>query len=118
MIGVVLWSDQTDRKAVFWCEDQGDLAYYEASASDHSEIAFFDAGDMVQFDIQMERKLRRARDPKLVLEQASAGLPETLRRCADNQHPAAALPKSAQIIAFGTSKRDKDAIAPLSALKA
>ena len=27
MLGVVLWSDVSDRKAVIWCEDQGDLAY-------------------------------------------------------------------------------------------
>ena len=27
MYGIVLWSDRSERQAVIWCEDQGDLAY-------------------------------------------------------------------------------------------
>lgn len=116
MMGVVLWSDPADRKAVFWCEDQGDLAYYEDVSQEQDGFAFFDAGDMVQFEIKMERKLRRAHHPKLIKEHACSGLPESLRRNASRQSPDAGTPKSAQIIAFVT--RNKDARAPLSALKA
>lgn len=31
MLGVVLWADIDDRKAVIWCEDHGNLAYYTAA---------------------------------------------------------------------------------------
>ncbi|MEM9637627.1 MAG: hypothetical protein AAF252_15570 [Pseudomonadota bacterium] len=97
MIGVVLWSDASDRKAVIWCEDQGDLAFLN-SADDllHSD-AFFDAGDVVQFDMEVHASMRRAHNPRLVLEQAGAGLPDALRRSAS----ADAQPRpSAKIIPF------------------
>ena len=79
MFGVVLWSDPSDRKAVFWCEDQGDLAYYECPAVDDAGYTFFDAGDMVRFDVTMDQKLRRAHNPSLVQEHACVGLPDRLR---------------------------------------
>ncbi|MGC1496725.1 MAG: hypothetical protein WA790_13025 [Sulfitobacter sp.] len=116
MIGVVLWSDPADRKAVFWCEDQGDLAYYEDMSQEQDGFGFFDAGDMVQFEIKMERKLRRAQHPTLIQEHACSGLPESLRSTAPRKSVDTGTRKSAKIIAFG--KRDKDAAAPLSALKA
>ena len=78
MFGVVLWSDEADRKAVFWCEDQGDLAFYHEDERGESGFCFFDAGDMVQFDVQIERKLRTARNPRLVHEQACSELPHRL----------------------------------------
>lgn len=78
MIGVVLWSDASDRKAVFWCEDHGDLAFYEQADGGLDPEAFFDAGDMVQFDVRIEANMRQARNARLVLEQACVGLPERL----------------------------------------
>ncbi|MGJ8615571.1 MAG: hypothetical protein ACSHWS_01955 [Sulfitobacter sp.] len=115
MLGVVLWSDQEDRKAVFWCEDHGDLAYYEASNRDLDTAGFFDTGDMVQFDVAVERRLRRAFNPRMVGERACAGLPETLKRAAPQASPQ--VPRqSAEIIVFHAN--DKDTHAPLSAMKA
>lgn len=32
MIGVIIWSDPIERKAIVWCEDQGDLAFLKPSA--------------------------------------------------------------------------------------
>ncbi len=95
MIGVVLWSDQTDRKAVFWCEDQGDLAYYESPSVQEDGYSFFDAGDMVQFEITTDRRMRRAHNPRLVQESACVGLPESLRQDAGINDR-----KSGKIIAF------------------
>lgn len=66
MFGVVLWSDQQDQKAVIWCEDHGDLAFYRRA--DQSGFVSFDAGDWVEFDLTMERHLRFAHNPKLVEE--------------------------------------------------
>ena len=79
MLGVVLWSDISDRKAVIWCEDQGDLAF--VSGKDHGPEAgdFFDAGDLVQFDMKMRDKTRFAMNPRLIVEQGGASLPRTLK---------------------------------------
>ena len=83
MLGVVLWSDAEDGKAVFWGEDQGDLAYFETAAGPVDEFMTFDAGDMVQFDVSVEQRLRRANNARLVQEQAYSGLPERLRQNAE-----------------------------------
>lgn len=106
MIGVVLWSDNDAGKAVFWCEDQGDLAYYEEPTLDHQRACFFDTGDMVQFDISVHRRLRIAGNPRVLQEKVGDALPEALRRemggklsaVEDVQEDAG--PETAQIIHF------------------
>lgn len=80
MLGVVLWSDTSDRKAVIWCEDQGDLAYLNAGHCFLHTDDFFDAGDLVQFDMEVTQSMRIANNPRLVTEKASTNLPEVLRR--------------------------------------
>ena len=80
MFGVVLWSDSKDGKAVIWCEDQGELALFEASEVPAEINAQFGAGDMVQFDISVEQRLRRASNARLIVEQAYSGLPEKLHQ--------------------------------------
>lgn len=61
MYGVILWSDPDVGKAVIWCEDQGDLAYYEATEVDGAEDAlFFDPGDYVEFEVDLQNDMRRA----------------------------------------------------------
>ena len=80
MIGIVLWSDPADQKAVFWCEDQGDLAYYEGAPARMDEADFFYAGDMVQFRVSAERAMRLAHEPTLLHENLCAELPDSLRR--------------------------------------
>lgn len=78
MIGVVLWSDAADRKAVIWCEDQGDLAFVNAPDTVLQNGGFFDAGDLVQFDVHMKDAMRRAHNPRLVMEKAGTALPRVL----------------------------------------
>lgn len=79
MLGVVLWSDAADRKAVIWCEDQGDLAYVNAGNTVLQSGDFFDAGDLVQFDMEMRKSMRLANNPRLVIEKAGPELPDVLR---------------------------------------
>lgn len=79
MLGVVLWSDASDRQAVIWCEDQGDLAFMTAADSVLNCDGFFDAGDLVQFDMCIEGSRRRACNPRLVMERVSTALPDALR---------------------------------------
>lgn len=80
MLGVVLWSDASDRKAVIWCEDQGDLAYVNGHVSAMNRDDFFDAGDLVQFDMEMCKSMRLANNARLVAEQAGSTLPNALRQ--------------------------------------
>lgn len=101
MIGIVLWSDPDDCKAVFWCEDQGDLAYFEGN--DTGVGPDLHAGDMVQFDVSAQASMRIAHTPRLLQEQVHVDLPETLRKTADDT--GSDVPHSAQIIPFAQHER-------------
>ncbi len=68
MYGVVLWSDPDARKAVIWCEDHGDLAFYSAGSDLPLGEVSLDAGDLVEFDVTTERALRYAHNPQVVSE--------------------------------------------------
>ena len=80
MLGVVLWSDAEERKAVIWCEDHGDLAYLNGTDNVLNGEGFFDAGDLVQFEMCLEDSTRCACNPRLVMEKAATALPKALRR--------------------------------------
>jgi ketopantoate reductase len=96
MLGVVLWSDEQDQKAVIWCEDQGDLAYWKSDAATPVQTPF-DAGDLVQFDMEIMPTMRKAHNPKLVIEQAAKSLPQALRASsAECRKP----PQSGRVIPF------------------
>lgn len=114
MLGVVIWSNPQERKAVIWCEDHGDLAYFNDESSVFGDIDL-DAGDLVDFEMTTERDLRRAHNPRLVSEHAYQGLDDQLRagdgtcEMEPAQSPAAvrsdsAVPKSAQIIPLSQAK--------------
>jgi hypothetical protein len=68
MYGVVLWSDPDARKAVIWCEDHGDLAFYSGGSDLPLGEVSLDAGDLVEFDVTTERALRYAHNPQVVSE--------------------------------------------------
>lgn len=85
MLGVVLWSDASDRRAVIWCEDQGDLAYVKPSDDLLRSDDFFDAGDLVQFEMTVSHQTRVAHNPRLVIEKAGPELPDVLRNAAQTE---------------------------------
>lgn len=74
----MLWSDVDDRKAVIWCEDQGDLAYMNSPDTVLDAEDFFDAGDLVQFDMDTSQRTRYAYNARLVFEKARPTLAEVL----------------------------------------
>ncbi len=76
MFGVVLWSDAEDDKAVIWCEDHGDLAFYRQN--ENGESKGFDPGDWVEFDMTTDRHMRFAHNPRLVAEGVFPELPDSL----------------------------------------
>lgn len=82
MLGVVLWCDKQSRKAVFWCEDHRDLAYYEATTDLAIGKPEFDAGDIVRFELREDPYLRRAYNPCVVSDKGCSELPGWLRSTA------------------------------------
>ena len=106
MFGVVLWSDPQERKAVIWCEDHGDLAYFDESLSCGWSDLSLDAGDLVSFDVHTDRDMRLARNPKVITEGLYRDLPATLglnapKRPEPKPKPTPQVPANgAQIIPF------------------
>lgn len=78
MFGVVLWSSKDDHKAVIWCEDHGDLAFYNGSADSVFDGDALDAGDLIRFNLSEGRDMRLATDPQLIAEQHYPGLVDNL----------------------------------------
>lgn len=71
MIGVVLWSDSTKNRAVIWCEDHGDLAFYRTDSDDSPRLQ---DGDCVVFDVELDGDLRHAKDLTLLEEETHPSL--------------------------------------------
>ena len=117
MYGVVLWSDHVDGKAVIWCEDHGDLAYFsrahDGDLTCGDLIPDLQAGDMVQFDLRQDARVRRASNPRLVVNQHCAGLADGLAQAAPAPNPApCAEPCAVQAAprAYGTAPRAHGAV--------
>lgn len=87
MLGVVLWSDNDDNKAVIWCEDHGDLAFFNGGDEAHFDPVDLDAGDLVQFELQQEKHLRYAHNPRRIEQGAYDGLPDQLQEAAQPKQP-------------------------------
>ena len=70
MYGVVLWIDKSAQKAVIWCEDHGNLAYFnpqtDTVASNKSENSNLEVGDLIKFHVRNWRSVRRASKVELV----------------------------------------------------
>ncbi|TMM54418.1 hypothetical protein [Sulfitobacter sabulilitoris] len=115
MIGVVLWSDKTSSKAVVWCEDQGELAFYDASeGGGGGHGATFEAGDVVTFDVLVRDSKRRVIDPRLIGECDGASLQDSLR---ERGHGPAAASRMAQVIPFGRHRSSAPASRPTRAAR-
>ncbi|MRU16875.1 hypothetical protein FDP25_15645 [Roseovarius sp. A21] len=80
MYGVVLWSDHGQNRAVIWCEDHGDLAYYDGELPGASMEPGFDPGDLVRFDVSEGRRMRIASNPRVVASDQYPSLAGDLRR--------------------------------------
>lgn len=98
MMGVVLWSDPEDQKAVFWCEDHGDLAYYDASEVLTLGEGFLNPGDMVEFEVSLERRVRRAHTARVIEAKVCNELQDHLRYTAGQSQSATNRPHAANVI--------------------
>ncbi|MBZ8119226.1 hypothetical protein KUD11_11285 [Roseovarius sp. LXJ103] len=79
MYGVVIWSDQVKNRAVIWCEDHGDLAYFRGETTG-LEVAEIGPGDLVEFDLAASDGLRLADAPRLVSEKSHLHITRALSR--------------------------------------
>ncbi len=78
MFGVVLWSDREKKRAVIWCEDHRNLAFFRQD-SETVDGGDFVPGDLVEFDLREENELRLAIDPCLVAPHEYPSLAQELR---------------------------------------
>ena len=80
MIGVILWRDLDDGKAVIWCEDQGDLAYLDQMEDIVDSTKSLSVGDIVRFDMSIRRNMRSALNVRRLLGNWGATLRDALRK--------------------------------------
>lgn len=106
MNGIVLWSDAKDSKALIWCEDHGDLAYYCQSEGDTGPT--LDPGDWVKFELSVEQNLRRARNPRMMEEGAFTDLADRLLATASEytQQSDRKKPTTAEIIPIHSRRKE------------
>lgn len=100
MIGVILWSDAADQKAVIWCEDQGELAFLSDAENASMPDPFFDVGDVVEFDIRTDRSTRLAKNTHRIQQNWGSTLSDGLSAMASVRPSMGEPANSAEIIPF------------------
>lgn len=63
MYGAVLWTDPSSERALIWCEDHADLAFFAAECCSTPRL---EAGDLVSFTLTEQQSLRLAQDVEIV----------------------------------------------------
>ncbi|MCI5110879.1 MAG: hypothetical protein MRY75_10040 [Marivita sp.] len=114
MFGVVLWSDAAAQKAVIWCEDQGELAFYTPGDGNVHDAPVLDAGDLIRFDVIVQQNVRKASNPEVLMPSHSPDLPKKLRAgsaIAGDANPPVETSKSEKVVSlfqyFGVETRTK-----------
>lgn len=107
MIGVILWRDVAHGKAVVWCEDQGDLAFFNDAQQKPGRNEDLEVGDVVRFDVNVDSNLRVATNVSKLLENWGSLLQDALARLPDEPDGVSDGDgaKIVPIRAFGPSKR-------------
>lgn len=99
MYGVVLWSDETCGKAVIWCDDHGDLAFYSGT----DQALRLEVGDMVQLSTRRDRRIRIVQNVSVIAQGQAPQLAEKL------QDVSSRLGDGAEVVSFPV-KRKKAAL--------
>lgn len=63
MYGAVLWTDSSSERALIWCEDHADLAFFEAERCSDPRL---EAGDLVSFTLTELQSMRLAQNVEIV----------------------------------------------------
>ncbi|MEM8775919.1 MAG: hypothetical protein AAGF53_12855 [Pseudomonadota bacterium] len=96
MHGVILWGDQRCDRALIWCEDHGSLAFYNAPSVIEGDRVQFDAGDLVQFDVQDGDDMRLATNLSVV---ATEEFPYLASQLKDAMHDTGRNPSAQEVAA-------------------
>jgi len=106
MNGVVLWSDVDRNKAVIWCEDQGELAFFAQKAS--FDVVDLHEGDLICFDLTVQHNKRMAENPQILEEAACMGLARSLKVAEPETVPKQARSQeTAKVIRFSAHQKQK-----------
>lgn len=79
MLGVVLWSDVKDNRAVVWCDDHGDLAFYKPGKTT-ADRAVFQPGDLIQFELREASQMRIVARPQVLERDSHPNLADELKQ--------------------------------------
>ncbi|MBU3001549.1 hypothetical protein KO491_17035 [Roseovarius nubinhibens] len=79
MLGVVLWSDVKDNRAVVWCDDHGDLAFYKPGKTT-ADRAVFQPGDLIQFELREASQMRIVARPQMLARDSHPNLADELKQ--------------------------------------
>ena len=105
MLGLVLWSDPKLGKALIWCEDQKDLAYFdETQEAQNAETFVPEVGDVVLCDLRDGADLRRATNLRKLAHKAAGDLIAQLKEVAKSARAQGAAGEGAQNTAPNTPK--------------
>ncbi|WP_158968013.1 hypothetical protein [Chachezhania sediminis] len=105
MLGVVLWRDTSDEKALIWCEDHGDLAVCSRKG-EATELSLH-VGDCVQFDLALDCNVRLAQNPRVVQPQMYPDIADRLKAMARGDAPAAPKARKGNVISFAAARAQK-----------
>ena len=91
MFGIVLWSAAENDRAVVWCEDHGDLAFFQAESVGNKGVRpHLDAGDLLQFELNERGDMRLVENPRVVAEEHYPSLACKLREVGEIRPKASA----------------------------
>lgn len=85
MLGVVIWTDTAESKAIIWCEDHGDLAFL-GQHSHAGGFVKFDQGDLIQFDLAEHRSMRLAKNARKIAQHYCSDLEGVLAKAQSVRH--------------------------------
>ena len=80
MYGVVLRSDPSCDRALIWCEDHGELAFFNGQPDRPDTLDTIEAGDLVQLEVESTKDFRLAKNVELVAADEYPQLADTLKR--------------------------------------
>lgn len=114
MYGVVIWANADQHKAIIWCEDQGDLAYYTKDCASALDGMSLDPGDLIHFDMRLERSLRMVDNPQRVESASHVGLASSLTETSTQpaQTQTTRNTASENIVAFPSRARSSGELMP------
>lgn len=117
MMGVVLWKDRQDGKAVIWCEDHGKLAYLTGDQAELCADLDMEAGDLVKFSLRIDKRLRFAENVQVVEENNRVGLADALtpEGATPAMSPEPVMDYGADIIPFRAKEQPHLSAQPLAA---